>query len=195
MNIKTGVFFIVILCFFQDTILGQAKVGIEFGTILSTTHSSSNEYRAKPKISTRGGFNFAYQVKPFFSIRSGIFYASRGDAYNSPLHTLNVPVMAQFHPIPQLSFGLGLETNVFLRTDTPTNYYPLTLGVRAEVNWHISSKIQLIAHFAHDLSSHYKAYGVYDVYSRSLKAYNTPIQHYNVSAGLSLAYYFYESKT
>jgi hypothetical protein len=193
MNIKIGVLLIFILFFSQETILGQVKVGVEFGTILSTTHSSSREYIAKPKISTRGGFNFLYQVNPLFSIRSGIFYASRGDAYHRPLHTLNVPVMAQYHPIPQLSFGLGLETNVFVRFDTPTNYYPLTLGARAEINWHISSKIQLTAHFAHDLTSHYKAYGVYDTYSQSLKAYSEPIQNYNVSAGLSLAYYFFEN--
>ena len=191
MNIKIGVLFIFILLFFQKTLLGQVKVGIEFGTILSTTNSSSNEYIAKPKISTRGGFNFAYQVNPFFSIRSGIFYASRGDAYNRPLHTLNVPVMAQYHPIPQLSFGLGLETNVFFRFDTPTNYYPLTLGARAEVNWHISSKIQLTAHFAHDLTSYYKAYGVYDVYSRNLKAYSAPIQHYNVLGRFKLGLLFF----
>lgn len=192
MNIKIGVLFILLLSL--NTVSAQVKIGIEFGTTLSTTHSSSNEYIAKPKISTRGGFNFSYQASPLFSIRSGVFYASRGDAYNRPLHTLSIPVIAQFHLIPQLSFGIGLETNVFLRTFPPTNYYPLTLGARAEINWHISSKIQLTAHFAHDLTTHYKAYGVYDVSIQRLKPYSTPIKNYNVSTGLSLVYHFYESK-
>lgn len=194
MNFKIGAIFVFILLLTYNTVLAQVNVGIEFGTILSTTNTSSNEYIAKPKISTRGGFNFSYQISPILAIRSGVFYSSRGDAFSRPLHTLSIPVMAQLYLIAQLSFCLGLETNVFLRANTPTNYYPLTLGVRAEVNWHISSKVTLIAHFAHDLTSHYKAYGFIDSYSYKLKPYSSPIQNYNVSAGLSLAYCFYKDK-
>lgn len=169
----------------------QYHLGVEAGATLSSLYTIQEQYVdnfASPVIGARAGLFLENEIKDFFAIKIGVFGALKGCKLQSNIRWngvyITVPALAIFTPVKPLKLGIGIELGALVSKDfllLVNN--KLSLGIRCEVAWQISSCFRLIAHSTVDVTP--TSLIIYtDEQGRLLSKNN----YNNITGGLSLAY-------